>query len=194
MACLRDDDHESRSCLCQCLCARLPRCLPAWRFAMAGDTGMRFAGLGHVPLLLTGAASPGNGRSSPREGWSAVASIVGKAKMRSMDHNSFAKTHGDIALHHRHVSQMRKRAGFAASYWRVKVPECPVATFCSWVAMEKLILSLVADRSRPIVSLDGRSPPGPLAGVTRIPGVPMTISRRTLLVSALLSAVMLRSA
>ena len=29
--CLRDDDHESRFCPCRAYCARLPRCLPAWR-------------------------------------------------------------------------------------------------------------------------------------------------------------------
>lgn len=104
--------------------------------AMAGDTGMRFAGLLGTCLAADRCGIAWQWQIIGQREAGQQCQHAGKQNAKH-EYNPFLKTHGDIALHHRHVSQIgEKRAEFAAL--RRKISRIPIeATFCSWVLWKK---------------------------------------------------------
>lgn len=104
--------------------------------AMAGDTGMRFAGLLGTCLAADRCGIAWQWQIIGQREAGQQCQHAGKQNAKH-EYNPFLKTHGDIALHHHHVSQIgEKRAEFAAL--RRKISRIPIeATFCSWVLWKK---------------------------------------------------------
>ena len=104
--------------------------------AMAGDTGMRFAGLLGTCLAADRCGIAWQWQIIGQREAGQQCQHAGKQNAKH-EYNPFLKTHGDIALHHRPVSQIgEKRAEFAAL--RRKISRIPIeATFCSWVLWKK---------------------------------------------------------
>lgn len=114
----------------------LAKMLAGMALAMAGDTGMRFAGLLGTCLAADRCGIAWQWQIIGQREAGQQCQHAGKQNAKH-EYNPFLKTHGDIALHHRHVSQIgEKRAEFAAL--RRKISRIPIeATFCSWVLWKK---------------------------------------------------------